>query len=161
MPCQKVPKSDFQSEFSMSKIIRIFLIFFSMKNKGLGAHFLLKSFFCNFNFKTPLLLKSCSIFDETTKLCKASEDVYNRGGWPFVWMGRQRCRFRHSWLLWIIRQDYWTLETYFIAPSFSSVSFLYTSAWNFELTLRKIGQKTLGIFSAYGSEKVNGSNFEI
>ena len=26
--CQKVPKFDFQSQFSMSKIIRIFLIFF-------------------------------------------------------------------------------------------------------------------------------------
>ena len=46
----------------MSKIIRIFL-FFSMKNKSLGAH-LLKWFFGNFNFKTPLLLKFCPIFDE-------------------------------------------------------------------------------------------------
>ena len=35
---QKEPTSDSQSQFSMSKIIRIFLIFF--KNKGLGAHFL-------------------------------------------------------------------------------------------------------------------------
>ena len=31
-PCQKVLKADFQSQFSMSKIILIFLIFFSMKN---------------------------------------------------------------------------------------------------------------------------------
>ena len=30
--CQKVPKFDFQSQFSMSKIIGIFLIFFSFKN---------------------------------------------------------------------------------------------------------------------------------
>ena len=37
---------------------------FSMKNKSLGAHFLLKWFFSNFNFKTPLLLKLCPIFDE-------------------------------------------------------------------------------------------------
>jgi len=29
--CQKVPKFDFQSQFSMSKIIGIFLIFFSLK----------------------------------------------------------------------------------------------------------------------------------
>ena len=38
--CQKVPILDFQSEFSMSKIIRICLIYFSMKNNWLGAHFL-------------------------------------------------------------------------------------------------------------------------
>ena len=41
----KVPKFDFQSQFSMSKIIRIFLIFFSFKNINLGAHFLLLTFF--------------------------------------------------------------------------------------------------------------------
>ena len=40
---QKVPILDFQSEFSMSKIIRIFLIFFSLKNKNLGANFMLQS----------------------------------------------------------------------------------------------------------------------
>jgi hypothetical protein len=45
MPCQKVPKLENQSEFSMSKIIQIFLIFFSMKNQSLGAYFLLKLFF--------------------------------------------------------------------------------------------------------------------
>ena len=39
---RKVRKLDFQSEFSMSKIIRISLIFFSLKNNKLGAHFLLK-----------------------------------------------------------------------------------------------------------------------
>ena len=37
--CQKVPKFDFQSQFSMSKIIQIFLIFFSLKNTNLGANF--------------------------------------------------------------------------------------------------------------------------
>ena len=47
---QKVPKSDFQSQFSMSKIIRIFLIFFSLKNISLEEGFLLLSFFENFNF---------------------------------------------------------------------------------------------------------------
>ena len=64
----------------ISYIIQIFL-FFSMKNKCLGTHFLLKSYFCNFNFKTRLLLKSSPIFDETTKLWKASKDTYNWGGW--------------------------------------------------------------------------------
>ena len=54
---QKVPKSDFQSQFSMSKIIRIFLIFFSLKNISLEEGFLLLSFFENFNFWTPLFSK--------------------------------------------------------------------------------------------------------
>ena len=36
---QKVQKLDFQSQFSMSKIIRIFL-FFSLKNINLEPHFL-------------------------------------------------------------------------------------------------------------------------
>ena len=47
---QKMPISDFQSDFSMSKIIRIFLIFFSLKNTNLGAHILLLAFFENSNF---------------------------------------------------------------------------------------------------------------
>ena len=34
---RKVRKLDFQSEFSMSKIIRIFLIFFSLKNNRLNV----------------------------------------------------------------------------------------------------------------------------
>ena len=37
---QKVQESDFQSQFPMSKLMRIFL-FFSLKNIFLGAHFLL------------------------------------------------------------------------------------------------------------------------
>ena len=48
--CQKVPNFDFQSQFSMSKIIGIFLNFFSLKNINLGAHFLLLTFFDNINF---------------------------------------------------------------------------------------------------------------
>ena len=36
--CKKVPKFDFQSQFSMSKIIPIFLVFL-LKNTNLGAHF--------------------------------------------------------------------------------------------------------------------------
>jgi hypothetical protein len=65
----------------MSKIIRIFLIFFSLKNKNLVAHFLLKSFFCNFNFKTTFLPRSGLIFDKVAKLGKATWDAYNLGGW--------------------------------------------------------------------------------
>ena len=41
----EVPKFDFQSQFSMSKIIRIFLNFFLLKNTNLGAHILLLTFF--------------------------------------------------------------------------------------------------------------------
>ena len=35
-----------------------------MKNKSLGANFLLKLFIGNFNLKTPLFLKLCPVFDE-------------------------------------------------------------------------------------------------
>ena len=35
----KVPKFDFQSQFSLSKIIRILINFYSLKNINLGAHF--------------------------------------------------------------------------------------------------------------------------
>ena len=57
--CQKVPKSDFQSQFFMSKIIRIFLNFFSLKNIN---------FFCRHFLKTSIskafcLLKSCLFFN--------------------------------------------------------------------------------------------------
>ena len=46
---QKVPKFDFQSQFCMSKIIWIFMFFFSLKNTNLEAHFLLLKFFDNVN----------------------------------------------------------------------------------------------------------------
>ena len=65
-PHCEVPKLEFQSEFSMSKIIRIFLIF-SLKNKNLGAHFLLKRIFGSFNFKATFLLKSGPIIEEAAK----------------------------------------------------------------------------------------------
>ena len=38
--CQKLQNSDFQSQFSMSKIIQIFLKKISLKNIILGANFL-------------------------------------------------------------------------------------------------------------------------
>ena len=61
-PRQKVLESDFQSEFSMSKIIQILLIFFSMKNKSLRVYFFVKMIFGNFNFKTTLFTKIISDF---------------------------------------------------------------------------------------------------
>ena len=60
--CQKWQNSDFQSQFSMSKIIQIFLNFFSLKNMILGAHFLLLTFFENFNFYSTLFTKNMLIF---------------------------------------------------------------------------------------------------
>ena len=51
-----MPKSDFQSQFSISKIIRNFFIFFSLKNTNLGAQFLLLTF-----FKSLYFLKWCPI----------------------------------------------------------------------------------------------------
>ena len=47
----EVSKFDFRSQFSMSKIIRNFLIsFFPLKNINLGAHFLFLTCFDNVNF---------------------------------------------------------------------------------------------------------------
>ena len=46
----------------MSKIIRIFLNFFSLKNINLVACILLLTFFDNFNFKALYLVKSCLFF---------------------------------------------------------------------------------------------------
>ena len=63
------------------KLSESFWIFFSLKNKSLGAHFLLIWFFGNFNLKKTLLLKSGPIVDKVAKLGKATQDAYNRGGW--------------------------------------------------------------------------------
>ena len=46
----EVSKFDFQSQFSISKIIRIFLNFFSLKNIYSGAHFLITSIFKSLYF---------------------------------------------------------------------------------------------------------------
>ena len=71
--CRKVRKMDFQSQFSMSKIIRTFLnFFFSLKNTNLEAHFLLLAFFDEINFLTTLLLKLDQMFDEVAKLIKSN-----------------------------------------------------------------------------------------
>ena len=60
----KLQNSDFQSHFSMSKIVQIFAkkIKKILKNINLGQQLLLKSFFDKFNFKNNLLLKlGCKI----------------------------------------------------------------------------------------------------
>ena len=60
---QKVPKSDFQSQFSMSKIIQIFLIFFSLKNISSEEGFLLLTFLKTSIFEPLCFLKWGPIFD--------------------------------------------------------------------------------------------------
>ena len=74
-------KPDFQSQFSVSKIIGIFLNFFSLKNTNLEEHFLLLAFFDKIYFLTTLLLKLGQIFDEVAKLGKSTQDAYNPGKW--------------------------------------------------------------------------------
>ena len=54
---QKMPISDFQSEFSMSKIIRIFLNFFFIEEYQFRGMFLFFTFFENFNFESTLFSK--------------------------------------------------------------------------------------------------------
>jgi hypothetical protein len=54
---QKVPKSDFQSRFSMSKIIQIFLKKISLENINLGAHFLFLPILCSMKIERLLFLK--------------------------------------------------------------------------------------------------------
>ena len=62
--CQKVPKSYFQSQFSMSKIDGIFQKKKKFKNINLGDHFLKKLFFLTPIFEPLYFLESCPIFDE-------------------------------------------------------------------------------------------------
>ena len=45
MGCQKVPKSDFQSQFSVSNIIQIFLIFFIEEYELRSTFFAIKIYF--------------------------------------------------------------------------------------------------------------------
>ena len=54
---QKVPKSDFQSQFSMSKILQIFIKKFLLKNINLGAHFLFSSILRSMKLERLLFLK--------------------------------------------------------------------------------------------------------
>ena len=78
--CRKVRKMDFQSQFSMSNIIQIFL-FFSLKNINLDMHFLLLTFFDIINFFSFLLMKLGQIFDEVAKLGLSAQVVYIPGTW--------------------------------------------------------------------------------
>ena len=55
--CQKVPKSDFQSQFSASKIIRIFCIFSFIEEYEFRSTFFVVDIFDNINFQIFLFSK--------------------------------------------------------------------------------------------------------
>ena len=65
----------------MSKIIRIFLIFFSLKNTNLGVHFLITSLY---------FLKWCPIFD-TSQLTQFSK--FNNFLWVCWFLGKNLSNF--------------------------------------------------------------------
>ena len=54
---QKKPKSDFQSQFSTPKTLRIFLKKISLMNINLGATFLFLSVLCSIKIEQLLFLK--------------------------------------------------------------------------------------------------------
>ena len=72
-PRRKVQKLDFQREFSMSKIIWIFLIFFHWK-KEFRRTFLLK-----------FITKIRPNFDKVAKLEKTTQDAYNWKEWLILY----------------------------------------------------------------------------
>ena len=75
-----------------------FLIFYSIENKGLGAHFLVKKSFFNFNFSTQ---KSCAITKLQSYKSIRGHLQSGRMVINFVTkgMGRRRCRSWPSWLV--------------------------------------------------------------
>ena len=79
--CRKVRILDFQSEFSMSKIIRIFLNFFFIEEYQFRSTFFVIGIFWSDQFLTTLLLKLGQIFDKVAKLGKSTQDAYNPGKW--------------------------------------------------------------------------------
>ena len=58
---QKVPKSDFQSQFPASKIVQIFLKKISLKNINLGAHFFFLLILYSIKIERLLFLKFLKI----------------------------------------------------------------------------------------------------
>ena len=60
---RKPQNSDFQNHFPLSKIFRIHLNFFSLKNINNGENLLLFSYFDNFDLNVVEFLKEGLIFD--------------------------------------------------------------------------------------------------
>ena len=67
---QKLPKSYFQTQFSMLKINLIFQKKISSKNINLGDHFFVKTIFSRFNFWTNILSKIMPNFWWTDIPCR-------------------------------------------------------------------------------------------
>ena len=72
---------DFQGQFSMSKIIQIFLNFFFIEEYKFRSTFFVIGIFWYNKFLTTLLLKLGQIFDEVAKLGKSTQEAYNPGKW--------------------------------------------------------------------------------
>ena len=85
-----MPKFSFQSQYFMTKIIRIFLIFFSLKNTNLGAHFLLLTFLITSIFKSLYFLKWCPILD-ISPLHQYSK--FNNFLWVYWFLGKNLFNF--------------------------------------------------------------------
>ena len=70
--CKITQPLDFQSQFSVSKIIRIFLNFFSLKNINFGACVLLMTIFENFSLGTyrPVWEQAAGVPAYATRRCK-------------------------------------------------------------------------------------------
>ena len=88
--CQKVPEFDFQSQFSMSKIIGFFLNFFTLKNTNIGAHFCYWHFLITSISKSLHFLKRCPIFD-TSPLHQFSK--FNNFLWVYWFLGKNLSNF--------------------------------------------------------------------
>ena len=77
---QKVPKSDFQSRFSTSKILQIFLKKILLKNINLGATYLFLSILCSIKIEQLLFLKfkkKLAFFDSYFWLFTKSHEKIN------------------------------------------------------------------------------------
>ena len=90
--CQKVPKFDFQSQFSMSKIIQIFS-FFALKNTNLGAHFLL---FIEIFWQHQFLILYTSLENFTTGIAIIRVEVFNSCFWG------EKDNFKGFFCLWFL-----------------------------------------------------------
>ena len=84
--CQKVPKLGFQSQFSMSRIIQIFLFFFIAEYQFKNIFFV----FDNINFKSIWFLKWFPIFD-TSPLTRFSKS--NNFLWVCWFLGKNLSNF--------------------------------------------------------------------
>ena len=82
--CQKGPKSEFQSRFSTSKILQIFLKKNLLKNVNLGTHFLFLSILCSMKIERLLFLKFLKFWLFLTAFFGHLTSVM-KNPMPFLW----------------------------------------------------------------------------